>query len=278
MNTDAATTALPVDHPGFADAAYRRRRADIAAAADAWRTGAPIPEVHYTAEEDQVWRTVSHELASKHRRYACAEYLAGAARLVLPTERVPQLHEVDARVHALTGFRIRPVAGLVPTRTFYGALAERAFLSTQYIRHHSAPFYTPEPDIVHEIIGHANTLASPAFADLYHAAGRASTRTESGEALEFFSRVFWFTLEFGVVREGSDVKAYGAGLLSSYGEIEEFHQAELRPWDLTQMGRLDYDITRYQTVLFVAESFGRMVHELGEFFDDFDEEAYQQWP
>jgi phenylalanine-4-hydroxylase len=278
VKTDAATTDLPADHPGFADAAYRRRRATIAGAAETWRPGQPIPEVHYTTEEDEVWRTVSGELASKHRRHACAEYLAGAARLVLQTDRVPQLREVDARVHALTGFHIRPVPGLVPTRTFYGALAERAFLSTQYIRHHSVPLYTPEPDIVHEIIGHANGLASAAFADLYEAAGRASLRAESDEALELFSRVFWFTLEFGVVREGADLKAYGAGLLSSYGEIEEFHRAELRPWDLAQMGRLSYDITRYQPILFVAASFGRMVDELGEFFDGFVEEAYRRWP
>jgi phenylalanine-4-hydroxylase len=271
-------TELPADHPGFADADYRRRRAVIAGGAETWEAGQPIPEVHYTAEEDGVWRTVSSELASLHRRHACAEYLAGAARLVLPTERVPQLAEVDTRVHALTGFHIRPVPGLVPTRTFYGALAERAFLSTQYIRHHSVPFYTPEPDIVHEIIGHANTLASPAFADLYEAAGRASLRATSDEALELFSRVFWFTMEFGVVREGGDVKAYGAGLLSSYGEIQELGEAELRPWDLGRMGRLDYDITRYQPVLFVAESFSRMVDDLGEFFETFDEEADRRWP
>jgi phenylalanine-4-hydroxylase len=275
---DEAVHDLPSDHPGFADPAYRTRRAVIAEMAEAWQPGEIIPDVHYTAEEDEVWRTVSHELAVKHRRLACAEYLAGAARLVLPTERVPQLAEVDARVHAVTGFHIRPVPGLVPIRTFYGALAERAFLSTQYIRHHSVPFYTPEPDIVHEIIGHANTLASPAFADLYEAAGRASLRAESHEALEFFSRVFWFTLEFGVVREGAEVKAYGAGLLSSFGEIEEFQHADLRPWDLGAMGRLTYDITHYQPVLFVAESFGRMVDDLTTFFDGFDEEAYRRWP
>ena len=91
---------------------------------------------------------------------------------------------------------------MVPPRVFYGALAERAFLSTQYIRHHSVPYYTPEPDIVHEIIGHANMLASPLFADLYQAAGGASVRASSDAAHEFFSRVFWFTLEFGVVFEG----------------------------------------------------------------------------
>ena len=152
---------------------------------------------------------------------------------------MPQLREVDERVAALTGFRIEPVPGLVPTRTFYGALAERRFLSTQYIRHHSVPFYTPEPDIIHEIVGHANMLASPVFADLYEAAGKASVRATGDAAHEFFSRVFWFTLEFGVVWEGGELRTYGAGLLSSYGEIEAFRAAEIRDWDLTAMGTLD---------------------------------------
>ena len=268
---------LPVDHPGFSDASYRERRAAIAAAADGWRPGEPIPQVAYTAEEDEVWRVVSRELAAKHERYACAEYRAAAARLVLPTERVPQLAEVDEHVEALTGFRIRPVPGLVPTRRFYGSLAERAFLSTQYIRHHSVPFYTPEPDIVHEIIGHANMLASPVLADLYEAAGRASLRATSDEALELFSKVFWFTLEFGVVREHGELRTYGAGLLSSYGEIEVFRDAELRPWDLRAMATQTYDITHYQPVLFVAPSFDCMVEDLGAFFDGFDEEASRRW-
>jgi phenylalanine-4-hydroxylase len=177
---------------------------------------------------------------------------------------------VDQRVAALTGFRIEPVPGLVPTRTFYGALAERRFLSTQYIRHHSVPFYTPEPDIVHEIIGHANMLASPVFADLYERAGMASQRAADDAALEFFSRVFWFSLEFGVVWEGGELRAYGAGLLSSYGEIEVFRAAEVRPFDVRAMGVLDYDITQYQPVLFAASSFDQVVSELGTFFDGFD--------
>jgi phenylalanine-4-hydroxylase len=273
---------LPVDHPGFSDAAYRERRATIAAAAEGWQPGEPIPLVAYTDEEDEVWRVVSRQLAAEHERYACAEYRAGAARLVLPTERVPQLAEVDERVNALTGFRIRPVPGLVPTRQFYGSLAERAFLSTQYIRHHSVPFYTPEPDIVHEIIGHANMLASPVFADLYEKAGRASLRATTDEALELFSHVFWFTLEFGVVREDDGLRTYGAGLLSSYGEIGAFADADLRPWDLDAMAHQAYDITHYQPVLFVAPSFDRMVDDLGAFFerfgsDGFDEEAGRRW-
>jgi phenylalanine-4-hydroxylase len=261
-----ASFELPADHPGFSDPAYRTRRAAIAEVGRKHRRGEPIADVEYTPEEDEVWRIVSHELGRKHARYAVAAYRDGARAVTLPTERVPQLREVDARVHGLTGFHIQPVPGLVPTRVFYGALAERTFLSTQYIRHHSVPFYTPEPDIVHEIIGHANMLGNPVFADLYEAAGRASLRATSDEALERFSKVFWFTLEFGVAWEGGELRAYGAGLLSSYGEIEEFRSAEIRPWDLDLMGRQDYDITRYQPILFAAESFDRMVDDLGAWF------------
>jgi phenylalanine-4-hydroxylase len=262
---------LPHDHPGVNDPEYRRRRADIAAVGAAHVAGEPIPDVVYTPEEDEVWATVSAELGDKHRRLACAEYLRGAADLTLPRDRVPQLREVDERVHALTGFHILPVPGLVPSRTFYAALAARTFLSTQYIRHHSVPYYTPEPDIIHEIVGHANSLASPRFASLYQDAGRASLRATTDDALSFFSKVFWFTLEFGVVWEDGELRTYGAGLLSSYGEIEAFRDAEIRTWDLREMGTREYDITTYQPVLYAAPSFDFVVDELGRFFRTFDD-------
>ena len=268
MQAAVAQVELPADHPGFSDPVYRARRAAIAAAAG-YQEGERIPDVAYSTEEDDVWRVVSGELARLHERNAVDAYRAGAARLDLPRDRVPQLREVDARVHALTRFHIRPVAGLVPTRVFYGALAERRFLSTQYVRHHSVPFYTPEPDIIHEIIGHANMLASPPLADLYERAGRASLRASSEEALDFFSRVFWFTLEFGVAWERGELRAYGAGLLSSYGEIQVFRDAEVRPFNIGAMGTQRYDITRYQPVLFAAESFEAMERDLGRFFDTF---------
>lgn len=275
MSSSIAATQfeLPRDHPGFSDPDYRARRARIAEVAAAYHRGDPIPDVTYTPEEDEVWRIVSTELAGKHRKYACREYLVGADRLVLPTQRVPQLREVDERVHGLTGFHIHPVPGLVPTRIFYGSLAQRTFQSTQYIRHHSVPFYTPEPDIIHEIIGHANMLASPVFAELYQVAGQASRRATTDVSLDIFSRIFWFTLEFGVVHEGGAVRAYGAGLLSSYGEIEVFREARILPWDLRAMARQDYDITRYQPVLFAATSFEQMLFDLHGFFSSYDDEA-----
>jgi phenylalanine-4-hydroxylase len=262
--TAPATSAfeLPAEHPGFGDPAYRERRAHIAEVGASYRPGEPIPDVHYTAEEDEVWRVVSAELAEKHGRLAARELVAAGRRLDLPTERVPQLREVDERLRDLTGFRIRPVPGLVPTRDFYGALAERTFLATQYIRHHSVPFYTPEPDVLHEVVGHATMLADPVLADLYELAGKASLRCRTDEELERFSKVFWFTVEFGVLWEGDELKAWGAGLLSSYAEIEVFRSADVLAWDLERMTRTEYDITHYQPVLFAAASFDHLVEQL----------------
>jgi phenylalanine-4-hydroxylase len=269
-----ALLELPDDHPGFSDPDYRARRAAIAEVGRTHRRGDPVPDVVYTAEEDEVWRVVSSELARKHEIYACHAYRNAAEAVTLPTDRVPQLREVDERVRSLTGFRIQPVPGLVPTREFYGSLADRVFLSTQYIRHHSVPFYTPEPDIVHEIIGHANMLGSAELAQLYQLAGEASRRAETDAALDFFSKVFWFTVEFGVLWEDGELRAYGAGLLSSFGEIEEFRRAEVRPWDIGAMGILDYDITHYQPVLFAAESYGRMLDDLAAFFAGYDDDDF----
>jgi phenylalanine-4-hydroxylase len=258
---------LPVDHPGSSDEGYRRRRSEIATIGAAYEPGSPIPAVRYTAEEDELWQLVSSELAAKHQRYACTEYLEAAAQLRLPSDAVPQLAQVTAALEPLTGWRVEPVPGLVPTRQFYGSLARRRFCSTQYVRHHSVPFYTPEPDIIHEIIGHANALAAPVFAELYELAGQASLRAATPDALERFSKVFWFTIEFGVVRDGGELRAYGAGILSSFGELDSFRQAEIREWDTDAMAATPYDITSYQPILYAASSLDEVAERLTSFFE-----------
>jgi len=266
--------SLPSDHPGVSDAAYRARRAAIAEVGAHHRPGDDPETVAYAPEEDDLWRLVATELAGWHRTRAVAAYRDGAAALALPVDRVPQLREVSSRLADLTGWTITPVPGLVPTRTFYGSLADRRFCSTQYIRHHSVPFYTPEPDVVHELLGHACALADPRYADLYELAGAASLRCEGDDALEAFSRVFWFTLEFGVAWEAGQLRAYGAGLLSSYGEIQAFREAEVRPLDLAVMASTTYDITQYQPLLFAARSFGHAHEALAGFLSGWDDDAH----
>ncbi len=260
------TVHLAHDHPGANDLAYRRRRNEIAAAALAWRPGEPAPLIDYTAEEQDVWRTVCRELSCKHERYAVEEFLAAKTAVGLPTDHVPGLDEVSALVGAVSGWAYRPAAGLVPLPEFYGALADRRFYSTEYVRHPAVPLYTPEPDIIHEVIGHGHLLATPTFGELHRLAGVASRRLHEEENLRFLSRVFWFSLEFGVVHEGGELRAYGAGILSSYGEIEEFRTMELRPLEIVEMGTAEYDITAYQPVLYAASSVAELVDVVGGFF------------
>lgn len=259
---------LPAEHPGCSDPEYIARRGHIAAVSATHRSGTPS-RIHYTLAEDQVWRTVSSALQRLHADAATHEYQLGAAALALPDDNVPQLADVSIRLGELTGWHISAVPGLVPTREFYGALAERTFLSTQYVRHPSVPFYTPEPDVIHEVIGHANGLATPRLARLYELAGRASKRAGDEAALERFSKVFWFTMEFGLVREAGGLRTYGAGLLSSFGELQRFAEAEIRPFDLDEMAIRDYDITHYQHTLYAADSFDDVVAQLSAWFEAF---------
>ena len=256
---------LESDHPGFRDPEYRARRNAIAQIAMTYKPGSPIPTAPYTELEHGVWQTIWKALGPAHREHACSEYLQCLERLAFNTDRIPQLGEISQKVEAISGFRLEPVAGLVEPRVFLESLARGVFLSTQYIRHHSTPLYTPEPDVAHEIIGHAVTLASPRFAELNRLFGEAVSRTTDAVELDRLSRVYWFTIEFGVLREDGGVKAYGTGLLSSAGELAEMHKAELIPLDLEVAANYVYDPTHFQAILFCADSFEEMYGTLKEF-------------
>src|SRR5215467_12193019 len=260
-----AIVKLDPDHPGFRDKEYRARRNAIAQIALTYKPGSPIPAAPYTDIEHGVWRTIMKALGPAHREHACAEYLSCLDRLEFDSDRIPQLDEVSRKVEAISGFRLEPVAGLVEPRVFLESLARGVFLSTQYIRHHSTPLYTPEPDVAQEIIGHAVTLASKRLAELNRLFGEAVQRTRLDSDFERLARIYWFTIEFGVLREDGRIKAYGTGLLSSAGELAEMHNAELRPLDLAAIGQQNYDPTHFQPVLFCADSFRMMYETLREF-------------
>ena len=256
---------LDPDHPGFHDQDYRARRNEIARLSLNYKTGEPIPAAPYTEDEHDVWRAVWNALRAAHEKYACAEYLHCVKKLAFSSEQIPQLSEVNDKVYAISGFRLEPVAGLVEPKTFLEALASGTFLCTQYIRHHSTPFYTPEPDVIHELAGHAVTLASQRLADLNRSFGRAVKRTNSLEAFERLARVYWFTIEFGVLREDDKLKAYGAGLLSSAGELAAMGNSEVRQLNLDEASRQTYDPTHYQPVLYCAESFDSLCEMLEDY-------------
>src|SRR5215213_6838240 len=250
---------LDIDHPGANDEDYRKRRDYIASLSKNFRETGVITDVEYSPREQRVWRYVAEELEDLHQRRASPFYLKAKKDLGITTERIPQLSEMNRRLKELTGFRLAPIEGLVETRGFLSWLSYRVMLSTQYIRHHSRPDYTPEPDIVHESIGHIPMFTNPAFADYSQFIGHGARRANDKQ-LEELGRLYWFTVEFGMVEHEGEGKAYGAGLLSSYGELVHAFsdEVERRPFDLEQVINHDYTYSDMQSVLYVIPSYAEL--------------------
>ncbi len=185
---------------------------------------------------------------------------------------MPQLVEVNELLGPLTGFQYVPAAGLVPLLDFYGSLADGIFHSTQYVRHHSVPLYTPEPDVLHEVFGHGNCLAHDRFAALYRAAGEAVRRVETRRRWSSSPRSSGSRWSSAWSANTARCARYGAGLLSSYGEIQQVAQADLRRLDIARMGVQTYDITHYQPILFCAEGFAEIEDVVGAFFAEVDDD------
>ena len=250
---------LHLDHPGASDEAYRTRRDYIASLSKKFRETGEITDVDYTEEEQGIWRHVATRLEELHQKYASPFYLRAKKDLAITTAHIPQLSEMNRRLKETTGFRLAPIEGLVETRGFLSWLSYRVMLSTQYIRHHSRPEYTPEPDIVHESIGHIPMFTNPNFADYSQFIGHGA-RIATDKQLEALGRLYWFTVEFGLVEHEGEIKAYGAGLLSSYGELSQAFsdEVERRPFDLEQVINHDYTYSDMQPVLYVIRSYAEL--------------------
>lgn len=263
---------LPLDHPGAHDPAYRTRRNYIADLARQYRLDPEhnIPEAVYTPQETAVWRRVSLQLEKTHARRACSFYLEAKQRLGISAFRIPQLNELSAKLTAASGFRLAPIEGLVETRAFLSWLGKRTMLSTQYIRHHSRPDYTPEPDIVHEVIGHVPMFTVPDFADFSEFIGHGAV-IASDEQLAQLGRLYWFTVEFGLIEEAGETKAFGAGLLSSFSELEHAFSSkvERRPFKLEEVIRTEFDYSDMQPLLFVIPSYAHLKDVTRKFIRSF---------
>eukprot|EP00762_Andalucia_godoyi_P003655 ANDGO_00744.mRNA.1 Protein henna len=272
MSTMEYGQELDSEHPGFHDPAYRERRRLIVENAIKYRNGMELPDVLYTNEENEVWRICFAQLTKLYPSHACHEYLDCFEKLGFPSDRIPQLGEVTKKLFSLTGWRLKPVAGLLTPRQFLNSLAFKVFHATQYIRHPSRPLYTAEPDVIHELMGHAPLLADPEFARFSQVIGLASIGA-SDEEVDKLATCYWFSVEFGICREASgELRAYGAGLLSSFGELQyslgtdKAHGTpEYRPFDPPVTALQKYPITQFQPLYFVAESFAKACDQMLEF-------------
>ncbi|MGV8989656.1 MAG: phenylalanine 4-monooxygenase [Cypionkella sp.] len=210
--------------------------------------------IAYAPEDDTVW----HDLMARQMPSVAARmakpYLEGLGRLNLPSDRVAQCAEVSLQLAEATGWRVKPVPALIPFGRFFNLLADCCFPAASFIRRREDFDYIEEPDIFHEIFGHAPLLTDPRFAAFSQAIGQAGVRADKAD-YAWLIRLYWFTIEFGLTRETGALKGLGSGLASSIAELQwaSSGQPELRPFDVIDILRTPYRIDILQSVYFVID-------------------------
>ena len=234
----------------------------------------------YSEENHEAWRRLYARIQPRWEQYANRRFLDGVQALHLPTGAVPHLTEINRRLEPLTGFQTKPVSGYVPGFLFFDCLRRREFPTTITIRPVDRMDYLPEPDIFHDVAGHVPMHTDRAFADVLvrfgecahtAAATIARVRDEAEQArrltsiIRALSRFFWFTVEFGLIRTGAGIRAYGSGLLSSYGELQhaiESPEVQRYPLQLEWVINQGAEIDHYQPLLFIVESFEQLFDQV----------------
>jgi phenylalanine-4-hydroxylase len=216
--------------------------------------------VDYTEEEDAIW----HDLYIRQMQLlpgrACQEYLDGITALGLKPDRLPQLPEVNERMRALTGWEVAAVPALINFQTFFELMANKQFPAATFIRTREELDYLQEPDIFHEIFGHCPLLTLPVYADFMHEYGKLGLAADHDDRI-MLARLYWFTVEFGLIRSQQGLQIYGGGILSSYGESKyclDSDEAKRVPLDPIEAFRTPYRIDIFQPIYFVLEDFSQL--------------------
>ena len=227
---------------------------------------APLPtfveqryQDRYDDESHDVWRTLYDRRMSTLHETGSAVFLAGLDRIGLERDRVPELHDVNRRLNARTGWSAVGVGGFIPAAQFFRCLEQRRFPTTLIVRPRAQLDYLPEPDIFHDVFGHVPLHSDPVFADFLQQFGALAAAATTESETTGMARLFWFTVEFGLIREG-ETKVYGSGLISSHGDAANAlgPRCDRRPFDLDAVLAQPFAIDRFQDVLFVIDSFEQL--------------------
>ncbi len=216
----------------------------------------------YTPEQHATWAELVSRRMPQLREHACKEYLEGFHQIGLKEDMLPKLADVSRLLGPRTGWASTPVSGFLPADAFFEMLAARKFPTTTWLRSRDSMEYTPEPDIFHDVFGHVPMHAHPVFANFLEHYGKVCAGLKSAEDLERMGRLFWFTVEFGLIRQDGEVKVYGSGLISSNGEcthvIECGAGLEIREFDLEHVLNQEFSTGEMQRVLYAVESFDQI--------------------
>lgn len=219
----------------------------------------------YSAEQHDVWRVLYERRMESLRATASSVFLRGLERIGLQRDRVPDLADVNRRLGATTGWAAVGVRGFIPAAQFFHCLSQRRFPTTVTVRPREQLDYLPEPDIFHDVFGHVPLHADPVFADFLQRFGQLASAARTEEQTTAMARLFWFTVEFGLIREGGEVKVYGSGLISSHADAANAlsDNCERRPFDIDAVMSQPFEIDKLQPVLFVVESFEELFEVIG---------------
>lgn len=215
----------------------------------------------YTDEDHEVWGIIFKKRMEQLAEFGSNIFLDGARVINLRGDRVPPLTDVNRRLSECTGWSSHGVPGYLPAKSFFAFLAQRQFPTTVTVRPKSQMDYLPEPDIIHDVFGHVPLHADPVFAEFLQTYGKAALYTNNPEHTERLARLFWFTVEFGLIHEDDKLKLYGSGLISSEGEGHhalESKEVDRRAFDLERVCNTAFEIDHYQPILYVLDSFEQL--------------------
>lgn len=219
---------------------------------------------HFTAADHAMWDRLFDRQARLLPGRAAPQFLAGLDVLRMDQPGVPRFDALSERLMKLTGWQVVAVPGLIPDDVFFDHLANRRFVSGNFIRSPDQIDYLQEPDVFHDVFGHVPMLTDPVFADYMQAYGQGGQRADGMGAIKWLARLYWYTVEFGLVRDGDGLNIFGAGIVSSYGE-SRFALDDLSPnrvaFDLPRVMRTDYRIDDYQQTYFVIDSFEDLLRQ-----------------